>query len=70
MSNPDIDRTELACRLRKAIGIPENTVSDDKLLRNTEGSKIRAQIELSMALQNLKKAIKSALPPVLRRLFN
>lgn len=51
------DRVELLARLRRRFGLRESDVSDDELLRVTEGTLGRAGIELNIAFEELVRAV-------------
>jgi len=63
------DNTELIKQLRKAFYAPESLISDDNLLRMTEGTILRWRIELSFALIGAMNAFKMSLPPNVRNLI-
>ena len=54
------DHDQLVSRLRQALDLSEDDVSDDELLRGTEGDFTRARIELGLAVERLGREIVTA----------
>ena len=56
----------LVGRLRSRFRLPEAVCSDAELLRATDGTFVRALVEMSVAIDGLRDAIRAALPTWLR----
>jgi len=69
MSKKPENKDDLKClvgRLRSRFGLPETVCSDDDLLRYTEGTFGRAMVDMSIAIDGLWDAVRTALPTWLR----
>lgn len=66
------DNAELIQHLRKAFCGPDDPISDEQLLRVTEGIGLRKRIEFDIAITRLKVAIRTELmkSPLVRWLFD